>query len=84
MLSAAKHLSQGKEPDLSLRSERSSPVMLSAAKHLFAQRASPFAQFPLSEAHGFSMTIEVSSTRDTKRKQHEAPADEALLRLYHD
>ncbi len=26
--------------------------MLSAAKHLFAQRASPSAQFPLSEAHG--------------------------------
>jgi len=30
--------------------------MLSAAKHLFAQRARPFAQFPLSEAHGLRLT----------------------------
>jgi hypothetical protein len=30
------------------------------------------------------VTIEGSGTRDTKRKQQEAPPDEALLRLYHD
>jgi hypothetical protein len=35
-----------------------STVMLSAAKHLAAQRTRPFAEFTLSEANGLSMTME--------------------------
>jgi len=35
---------------------RSSPVMLSAAKHLAASRDRPFAEFTLSEAHVLRVT----------------------------
>src|SRR5260370_36156297 len=35
---------------------RSSPVILSAAKDLAAARDRPFAEFPLSEAHGLGVT----------------------------
>ncbi len=38
--------------DSSAATARSSPVMLSAAKHLAAARDRPFAEFTLSEAHG--------------------------------
>jgi hypothetical protein len=33
-------------------------VMLSAAKHLAAQRDRPFAEFTLSEANGLRVTVE--------------------------
>jgi len=33
-------------------------VMLSAAKHLYAHRGSPFAEFTLSKANGLRVTIE--------------------------
>src|SRR6266852_1563368 len=55
---------------------RDRPVMLSAAKHLAAHRARPFA--------ALRVTSEGSSTSDPKRKQQEASTDEALLCLYHD
>ena len=35
-----------------------SPVMLSAAKHLSAQRDRPFAEFTLSSSEGLRMTVE--------------------------
>jgi hypothetical protein len=35
-----------------------STVMLSAAKHLAAQRDRPFAEFTLSGSEGLSMTVE--------------------------
>src|SRR5260370_38806565 len=41
---------------LSEAAARSSPVILNAAKDLAAARDSPFAEFPLSEAHGLSGT----------------------------
>src|SRR6266852_9342300 len=41
-----------KELDSSSSTERSSPVMLSAAKHLAADGDRPFAEFTLSEAKG--------------------------------
>src|SRR5207245_8050064 len=44
------------ELDRSCSRARSSPVMLSAAKHLAAGRDRPFAEFPLSEAHGLRVT----------------------------
>jgi hypothetical protein len=40
------------ERDSSSPPARSSPVILSAAKDLAADRDRPFAEFPLSEAHG--------------------------------
>src|SRR5258708_36461772 len=43
--------------DSSAATTRSSPVMLSAAKHLAAARDRPFAEFPLSEAHGLRVTL---------------------------
>jgi hypothetical protein len=36
-----------------------SPVMLSAAKHLAAQRDRPFAEFTLSGSEGLRVTVEV-------------------------
>src|SRR5260370_11580064 len=42
--------------DSSASTERPSPVMLSAAKHLAATRDRPFAEFPLSEAHVLRVT----------------------------
>src|SRR2546427_2213136 len=44
------------ERDSSYSTERSSPVMLSAAKHLAADRDRPFAEFTLSEANGLRVT----------------------------
>jgi hypothetical protein len=44
------------ERDSSSSTARSSPVMLSAAKHLAANRDRPCAEFPLSEAHGLRVT----------------------------
>ena len=98
ILSAAKDLAQGKEMLHYAQHDTTGPlvilseslvilsgplVILSEAKDL-SRAARCFAQFPLGEAHGLRVTIEGSSTRDTKRKQQEAPTDEALLRLYHD
>ena len=40
------------ERDRSSSTERSSPVMLSEAKHLAADRDKPFAEFTLSTAKG--------------------------------
>jgi len=52
------HVRQGSnELDRSCSRERSSPVMLSAAKHLTADRARPFAEFTLSEANGLRVTV---------------------------
>src|SRR6266478_9353821 len=42
--------------DSSASTARSSSVMLSAAKHLAADRDRPFAEFTLSEAHGLRVT----------------------------
>ena len=44
------------ERDSSSPPARSSPVMLSAAKHLSADRDRPFAEFALSEANGLRVT----------------------------
>jgi hypothetical protein len=44
------------ERDSSYPPERSSPVILSAAKDLAADRDRPFAEFTLSEAHGLRVT----------------------------
>src|SRR5260370_1258576 len=52
------HLRQGSNAlDSSAAPARSSPVMLSAAKHLAAARDRPFAEFPLSAAHGLRVTL---------------------------
>jgi hypothetical protein len=45
------------ELDRSSSPERSSPVMLSAAKHLSADRDRPFAEFTLSVANGLRVTL---------------------------
>ena len=51
------NLRQGSnELDRSAATERSSPVILSAAKDLAAARDRPFAEFTLSEAHGLRVT----------------------------
>ncbi|SRR6266849_9689079 len=44
------------ERDSASPTARSSPVILSAAKHLAAARDRPFAEFTLSEAHGLRVT----------------------------
>ena len=63
---------------------RYSPVMLSVAKHLGTPRTRPFTELTLSGTNGLRVTIQGSSKSDTKKKQQEAAADEAILRLYHD
>ena len=65
-------------------SRKIQPCHAERRKHLGTPRTRPFTELTLSGTNGLRVTIQGSSKSDTKKKQQEAAADEAILRLYHD